>query len=522
MRAVLRALSGERWTTAAFAVAAFATTLLQSLAFYRMAGRTFGEHSAFGYSLTLDAEGQAALFPPPLHPETVTGYLALRAFAPLAILFAAWATVSATRPPRQPTSVSAATFALSVTTASAAACLGAIVGISAGDESVSAPGLAEAGILLVALATACYAIGAVVAQITRAATVVAGLVMPALFFLNSTSRIFSQLATMRWLSPFRYYEVSTPLPPGGRFDLGGFAMLVAVSILGVVAAALIARRPHAVASPQLKTFAPAHMRVLAIPVVRILYPMRVALAAWCIAFAGLGFVMVLADHTSMQGLLAFPRGLPGVTQYVFVFYAQLLDVTWFEVAIAMLATLAFAFVVRWADEDRDGCLEAVLSAPYSRPMLVLERVVGLGVAAAVLIVLTSLSVAITSGAMTLGLDLTRLAATGAVLVLFSVVLGAVGSLLTSWVPRAAPALFGLFVLAAFLDDQIGGALRLPLWAHEISPFRLAADPLVHGVDGGKVALLLVFTLAAAGSSILALQRHDVRAHSPTKSSQALT
>jgi len=519
MRPTLRALREARWTIVAFAIAAFAMTALQSVAYFRMAGHTFAEHAAFGYSLSLEALANPVLVPPPLHPETVAGYVELRAFGPLAILFAAWALVSATASTSRRIVSRAAAFAISVIIAAAAACVGVLIGVASGGESVGVLRVVEAGLLLVALATSCYAICLVVAQGTSAPTVVAGGLLLALFFLNGLGRVFTQqLAEARWLSLFRYYELSAPLPAGGRFDVGGFAVLLVIAALGIGAATVLSTRRLSTASmriasvkPRRPTFEPSPVSLLAFPVSRDLYPQRVALTAWGLAFAALGVVLVAAARTSMQDLLALPRGLPGLPQYIFVFYAQVLGQTWFEVALLMFVALVFAFVARWAADDREGRLETQLSAPYSRSAVVLERLAALAFTSAALAALSGLAVAFTSGALNLGLDPTRLADACLVLILFSVVLGAAGSFLTSSVPRAAPALAGTLVLAAYLDDQIGGPLGVPRWLQDISPFRLVGAPLASGVDGRSVALLLLFTLAFAGSSILAMQRRDVGA-----------
>jgi polyether ionophore transport system permease protein len=518
MRATLRALSEARWTILAFAIAGFAITVLQSAAYFRMAGHTFAEHAAFGYSLSLQAVADAVLLPPPVHPETVAGYLELRAFEPLAILFAAWAMVSATASTSLQTVSRAAAFAISVTIAAAAACAGVLIGVASGGESVGGLRVVEASVLLAALAISCYAICLIVAQITPAATVVAGGLLLTLFFLNGLSRVFTQLATLRWLSPFGYYDLSTPLPPGGHFDVGGFVMLLAIASLGTSVAAVVSTRRvngalmlSASAKPPRTTFEPSRVRLLSLPFARDLYPQRIALAAWCIAFAAPGVVLVAAARTSMQDLLTLPRGLPGLPQYIYVFYAQVLGETWFDVALLMFVALVFAFVARWEADDHDGRLEAALSAPYSRSAVVLERLTTLAFTAAALAALSGLAVALTSRALNLALDSTRLADSCVLLVLFSVVLGAAGSLLTSSVPRAAPVLFGAILLGGYLDDQIGGPLGLPRWVQDVSPFRLVDAPLANGIDGRSVALLLLLTLAGVGSSILAMQRRDVGA-----------
>lgn len=504
----------RRWTAFAFALVAFAMTLLQSIAFFRLAGHTFAERAAFGYSLSLDAVANAALFRPPVHPETVAGYVELRAFDPLAIVFAAWATVSATALESRRLISRATDFAISLAIAAVAACAGVLIGVSSGGESVGVLHVVEAGLLLVALAIACYAISLVMARVAPAPTVVASALMLTLFFLNSLSRVFSQLSVARWLSPFRYYDLSSPLAAGGHFDLGGFAVLVAVAVIAFAVAAVISPRTGGARSK------PRLPQLLGVPVVRILYPQRVALAAWCIAFVALGVVLVVAARTSIQDLLNFPSGLPGLRQYIFELYADVLDQTWFKLTVLMLAALVFAFVDRWAADDREGRLEAALSAPYSRSALVLERLASLGFMAAVLAALGGLAVPITSSAMHMSYDSpTRLVVAVVVLVLFTAVLGAVGSLLTSWAPRAATILFGFVLLAGYLGDQIGSALNLPAWAQNISPFRLADDPLFNVVDSRSVALFLLLTLAAFGSSILAFRRHDVGAWSPTKSNQ---
>ncbi|HKC18481.1 MAG TPA: hypothetical protein VKE27_02520, partial [Candidatus Dormibacteraeota bacterium] len=286
MRATLRALSDARWTVVAFAVAAFGLTLLQSVAFFRMAGHTFAERAAFGYSLLLQATASEALYPPPVHPETAAGYLELRALWPLGILLAAWAMVSATKTTTAAIGPRAAAFGVSTSLAAAATCVGVLVGVSSGGESVSGTGLVEAGVLLVALAMACYAICIVIAQITSDPALLATGVMLTLFFVNSLGRVFASLETARWLSPFRYYELSAPLPPGGRFDVGGFVILLAIAAIGITLAFVLSagRIGHA-SLVRAATYDPAHATLLNIPVVRNLYPHRLALGAWCIAFA---------------------------------------------------------------------------------------------------------------------------------------------------------------------------------------------------------------------------------------------
>lgn len=509
MRATLRAVGDVRWTIAGFAAAGFAITFLQSLAYFRLAGHTFAERAALGYSLLQQATANAALLPPPVHPETVAGYLELRAFAPLAIVFAAWALAAAPEPGPAPVSRTLA-FALATALAALGACLGVVAGVTSGGESVDGVRLAEAGLLLVALALSCHAICICVARVAPSGPVVAGALMLTLFFVNSLSRIFAQLSALRWLSPFRYYDLSAPLPRGGPFDVGGFAVLVAIGLAGTALAAFLTkRRVVSTRKARPTTYEPARVRLLALPVARDLYAQRVALATFALTFAALGILLVAATRTTIQALLALPRGLAGLPQYIFVLYAQVLGQTWFDASALLVVALVFTFVARWASDDRDGRLEAVLSAPYSRSALLLERWAAVAVTSAIVAGISAVAVGLTSHAMNLGLDSTHLAHACIALVLFSAALAAFGVLFTSWSPKAAGTLFGAVVLAAYLDDQIGAALGLPAWTQNISPFRLLDAPLANGLDGGGVFTLAALALAAIGSSILVMHRHDV-------------
>ena len=59
----------------------------------------------------------------------------------------------------------------------------------------------------------------------------AGVLLLGLFLVNSLSRVFDSLSTWRWLSPFRYYDLSQPLPPGGHFEVRALLVLVGVSVV---------------------------------------------------------------------------------------------------------------------------------------------------------------------------------------------------------------------------------------------------------------------------------------------------
>ena len=109
-------------------------------------------------------------------------------------------------------------FAFAAVIASLAASFGLVLGAITGRESLPIAPLVQVAVVLLAITVCCYCLVLLITQLVAArfATGVAGAVLLGLFLLNSLSRTFDWLDTLRWLSPFRYYELSQPLPPGGK------------------------------------------------------------------------------------------------------------------------------------------------------------------------------------------------------------------------------------------------------------------------------------------------------------------
>src|SRR4029078_1445895 len=62
---------------------------------YCISGCTPAEQAIFGQSMITLASQFVALLPPPIRPDTVTGYIPRRGFNPLVIVFSGWALASA-------------------------------------------------------------------------------------------------------------------------------------------------------------------------------------------------------------------------------------------------------------------------------------------------------------------------------------------------------------------------------------------------------------------------------------------
>ena len=540
MSSLLFGLRLSRWGIVGFSLAALISTFIQAVGFYQIAGHTPAEHAAFGASMITLSSQFVALFPTPLRPDTVEGYVQFRGFNPLAIIFAVWALASATGFARgdeergiveselaagttRPALVAAraGAFAIGILVASAAAGAGFVFGVESGGESVPARGPIEACALLAAVGLSAYAISLLVAQLAsaRAATALAGAFLLALFLVNSLSRVMSSLSTWRWLSPFRYYELSQPLPPGGYFDVRGLLVLLAIAIVATAAAAA-AFMLRDLGAPLVRVPSPRHRPGFGassvpfwnVPVARGLYERKLGLLAWSIAMAVLAWVFVALTRTIVQVLLSIPTFVPYLSVFVHQkLYPAVLGYTWFDVAQLMFAALAITYVARWSSEDTDGRLEMLLSTPQSRAAIVLERMAVLIAASLLVAAVSGVVLFNASHAAGIDLDARRLVEACLLLVPFVLVFAGAGSLLAAWNPRAAVGLLGAFAFASYLDNELAPIYKLPAWVQSLSAFKLVGTPLLNGVDGRSLALMLLLALAGLGSSILVMQRRDVGA-----------
>src|SRR4029077_18990771 len=223
-----------------------------------------------------------------------------------------------------------------------AASAGLLVGVATGGETFNAFTAMQAAIPLGALGICCFSLTFLLAQFASArnATAVAGVILLALFLVNSLSRTFDFLVRWRPLSPFHYYELSAPLTPYGTLDARATFTLVAFAIASTALAA-VAFRYRDVGSPLINLPAsatPASYEmstaiVWRIPVIRDLWDRRVSLLIWAAGLSALGAVFVVLTQSGVQPLLS----VPALTRYFSSFltgdvYASFLGYIWFGFA----------------------------------------------------------------------------------------------------------------------------------------------------------------------------------------------
>ena len=425
MTAIRLALRLGQWGLIGFAVVGFIATFINAVVFTRVAGTPQAERQHFARSFSQIAAQLTVLLPPAMRLDTVGGYVQYRAYGSLVIVFAIWALASASGAARgdeerglvemilatglsraQAMTARIAAFAVASFAAGLGASIGLIVGAVTGRESLPFIPALQAAVLLAVFALSCYSLVLLIAQLVapRMATGVAGAVLLGLFLLNSLSRTFDSLSTLRWLSPFRYYELSRPLSPGGNFDVRSTAVLAGIAVVsGALAAiafahrdlgsALIALRPSA----RPPTYEGSRALVWRIPVIRGIYDRRVGLTMWTAGVSVVAALFVVLTKTIVQPLLA----IPGSTAYFAAFVrgrliSSFLSFIWFGFALPLLAGFDHHQVARWSAEDTDGRLELILSNPVSRTRVVIERALVLAVAALVIAAVSGAAVGLES------------------------------------------------------------------------------------------------------------------------------
>jgi ABC-2 type transport system permease protein len=540
MTAVLLGLRLGRWGVVGFSALAFFSSLVQALAFFQLAGHTESERAAFGKSMTQLASSLTLILPPPARLDTVGGYVEWRSFGGLAIVFAVWALVSASGAARGDEergfieAVLAASltrfgwitsrltgFAAASFVAAAFGGLGLVLGAINGGESVSLRQVLEQSLALAALALSCYTLTLLVAQLTsaRIATAAAGVLLLALFLINTLSRTFTSLISVRWLSPFHYYELSHPLVPGAGLEAPALAVMLLIALLaGGAAAAAFGWRD--LGSPLLRPPVPSQPTThdvsgnpsWRIPVVRGLYERRIGLLVWAAGIAFLGAVFVSLTKTIIQPLMS----IPALTQFFGGFvqgrlYTSFLGFFWLSTAELLFAAFAIAQVARWSAEDSDGRLEVTLSQPQSRAVVVVERAVVLALGSAVIAAVSGIAVWIASHNQGMDISGQRLAEGSLLLVPFALIFAAAGSVLAAWNPRAAVGLLGAFAFASYLLAELGPLFRWPAWLQDLSAFKLFGTPLSTGIDRTGLVTMIAIIIVGFGASILLMERRDVGA-----------
>ncbi len=481
------------------------------------------------------------MLPLPRQLDTLAGYMQWRVFGSIPIMLAVWAAFAAAGATRGDeerglvehvlgTGISRArylfarlsAFAASAAIAVTVMCLALRLVSLTSDQPLDALALAQQGLALWSVTLTCFALVTLVAQFAgngRSAAGLGGALLLGLFLLNSFSRTNDSLSTVKWVSPFAYYDRSAALLTSRHLDLPATLGLLAAALAFTATAgaaftrrdlgeALLRRRPRE--SPAVRY--PSDNPLLRSLSLIALYEQRIGLTGWLIGFAlpallfvslAKQIVQMLEQTPSLQPYLQFMLR-SGTTPY-----EAFLGFALFGIAQLLLALYITTQVARWAAEDSEGRLDLLLSAPVARWRVPLERGLALAISCAVLAAGAALTTHLAARSIDVSLAAGKLIAAAALLVPFALAFGALGAVLVSWAPRAAMVSLATVALASYFLQQIGSIFKWPEWLLNLSLFQLYGAPLAQGVNWNGLWAIAGVTVAGFGAASVAMLRRDI-------------
>jgi ABC-2 type transport system permease protein len=515
----------------------FLSIYVQAVAFTQVAGSTAASRAAFGRSMAALASQLSYILPPPYRLDTLAGYVQWRAFGPLALVVMIWAIAAAAGAARADEDKQLvdywlaarvsrvrlvgsrlAGFGLASLIAAVLAALGYLAG-AARSVSIDLGGLAGKTLTLWLLMLALFALCYLVAQLTdsiRIAQATGAAVVVVLYLLDVLARSNHSFDGVAWVSPFKWYDATTVLAPGGRFDLAGVLPSVGVIVVsGVLAAiafthrdvrgALFARRAR-VAVAQDRVPSPLLTR----PVTRLLYRQRGVVAGWALGVGIMAVYMVSVAHSVVDNVI----NLPGMREFLTHNsggdpYRGFIAAFWFGIAQLLLAGFAVHLVSGWAADDTEGILTSVLSMPVPRWTVIAERFVVALIGAAFVIAVGSLLAAAMGAAVGTTLDAAGVFRASWLLIPFTLTYAAVGAAASADFPRAAVGVLGMLAFVSFLVYELGPLLKWPALASDLSIQQLYGTPFISGIFWNGLWAMVAIVVIGFGLAAVLMQRREV-------------
>jgi ABC-2 type transport system permease protein len=527
----------HRWGWIGYGVVLFVSTYVQGVAFTQLAGTTAASRAAFARDMTALASQLSYILPPPFRLDTLAGYVQWRSYGPLALVVMIWAIAAAAGAARgdedsqlvdywlaagvsraRLVASRLAGFGLASLVAAVMAGLGYVAG-AARYVSVDLGGVAgktlTLWLLMLALFALCYLIAQLTASIRAAQAGGAGVVV-VLYLLDVLARSNQSFDGLSWASPFKWYDATTVMAPGGRLDAAGIGLSVALIVVSGVLSALafmhrdvrgapFARRPREVAA---RDAAPSPL--LNLPVARLLYRQRWIVAGWALGTVVMAIYMVSIAHTVVDNAI----NLPGMREVLTHNsggdpYRGFISAFWFGIAQLLLAGFAVHVVSGWASDDTEGILALVLSMPVHRWTVIAERAAVALVGTAIVVATGSLAAAAVAAAAGTTLDAADVFRASWVLVPFALTYAAVGAAASADFPRAAVGVLGMLAFISFLIYELGPLLNWPAWANDLSVQQLYGTPFVTGVFWNGLWAMLAIVVAGFGLAALFMQRREL-------------
>jgi putative exporter of polyketide antibiotics len=350
----------------------------------------------------------------------------------------------------------------------------------------------------------------------RGAQVAGAVVVVVLYVADVVARTNSSLDGLSWISPFKWYDATDSLAPGGHLDAAGILLSVAlVVVAGALAALAFQRRDvggrlfqRGPSEEKVRDVPPSPL--LGWPVARLLYRQRWVIVGWMAVTAVFGAYFAGSAHAIVDSVSGVPglrallvRGAGGDP------YRAFIAAYWFGFAQLLLAGFAIHLASIWASDDTEGILIAVLSAPVQRWAVIAERAVSALIGAAVIIAVGTLATAAFAAVVGTTLDAPTLFRASWVLIPYTLTYAAVGAVFASYFPRAAIGVLGVVAFIGYLDYELVPLLKWPQWVSYFSVQYLYGTPFLTDVYWTGLWIMLAVVVVGFGAAMLLMQRREV-------------
>jgi ABC-2 type transport system permease protein len=385
------------------------------------------------------------------------------------------------------------------------------------------------------LALICMVFGGIallISQFTqerRTAAGATGALLVVLIVVDMVHRIYPDAEWFSKLSPIYYYNLSKPIVPSYGTSVGGMLVMLAISaVLTSAAIWLFVRRDikDVVQLPWAARFARPSEPSKELPVrdwslgsvyTRSLGQLAAATFWWSAGFAAFAVWMLVAvEQLSKQLTTLLEAGPNSLAVKVLqnigggTSLNELLLGAMFELLPVLLMAFAVTQVSRWANDADEGRLELVLATPNSRANVLLGRFAALATATVLVGVVTLLAGAAAAAAAGVSLDMAYFAEATLGMIPLGLLIAAIGYLAAGWLRTAADTGLISFLLAAwFFISFVGPDLKWPDATLRLSPFYYYGTPLLHGLQFGNVALIVVIGAVTLGLAVYRFGRKDM-------------
>ena len=189
-------------------------------------------------------------------------------------------------------------------------------------------------------------------------------------------------------------------------------------------------------------------------------------------------------------------------------YADFVGVIWFSTLLLLISLFVAAQVNGWAADDAEGRLEAILSAPVSRSRVVVERIVAVVVACAVVVAVSSLAVYLAATSSGISLPGGRFVFASAAVLPVAYAFSGIGHALVGWRPRIAVVILGALAVVGYFTQQFAPLFQWPEWVKNISLYALYGTPMSKD-DWSGIATLIAIGTAGTVVALVVMRRRDV-------------